>query len=336
MAKEGIIAQLEMLVKIEKASAFQKEKQVYKIRKGVKLKAIAKGTPSSFGAAQGQVAFSLKKAKELKSQGKEVILIAFEKPEEIEEAIVNGLISGIVTQYGHEALHESVLARSQAVPLIDGMGDAEVKRGILQVGEYVLKEGDLIVIDASSGKIYLPQEENVLVEDRTVQVLDVVFDYKQEEVKVRKEYEFSSYQELLLEHARLINWLKHEKEITIESIRNNLSAHVIHEILFEKGSGLGKDKRKVNKDIVVSMKDNRSQDNKAIFDTENPVKPRRDFTEKTVVAEVTQINKSDRVNGSEMITKAEDVEMRRIVLETFNVFEEYPERSLIGYPPIPK
>ncbi|MBU1923735.1 MAG: glycosyltransferase, partial [Candidatus Omnitrophica bacterium] len=145
MAKEGIIAQLEMLVKIEKASAFQKEKQVYKIRKGVKLKAIAKGTPSSFGAAQGQVAFSLKKAKELKSQGKEVILIAFEKPEEIEEAIVNGLISGIVTQYGHEALHESVLARSQAVPLIDGMGDAEVKRGILQVGEYVLKEGDLIV-----------------------------------------------------------------------------------------------------------------------------------------------------------------------------------------------
>ncbi|MBU1923155.1 MAG: DUF4922 domain-containing protein, partial [Candidatus Omnitrophica bacterium] len=139
---------------------------------------------------------------------------------------------------------------------------------------------------------------------------------------------FSSYQELLLEHARLINWLKHEKEITIESIRNNLSAHVIHEILFEKGSGLGKDKRKVNKDIVVSMKDNRSQDNKAIFDTENPVKPRRDFTEKTVVAEVTQINKSDRVNGSEMITKAEDVEMRRIVLETFNVFEEYPGEKL--------
>ncbi|MBU4502340.1 MAG: HEAT repeat domain-containing protein, partial [Nanoarchaeota archaeon] len=249
MASEGLITQFAMLNKIIEAQDSQRKKTLYHIREGAKLTKIGNGLPSSPGAVQGSVAFSLEKVKEFRLQNRIPILVASKRPEEIETAILSGEIGGILTQYGHEALHESVLARSQGIPLIDTVKNATFEEKAIVIGEHRLEEGSEIILDGSEGEIYITEEVNVLEEDRTVSILGVDFDYTADAEEVRAKYKSYTYEELLSEHARLIASIEEVKEVTLQNLHDNLVAHVIHQLIFEKGEILGKETQKIDKDI---------------------------------------------------------------------------------------
>jgi len=249
MANKGLIDQFVMLARIESAHKNQKERKLYRIKKGANIKKIGKGTSSSPGATQGTITFSLDRAREIKKKGKIPILVAFKRPEDIEASILSGDVSGIVTQYGHEALHESVLARSQGIPLVDGIENAILEEGAIIIGGRRLEENSEIVLDGSVGEIYISEEGYVLEEDRTVSILGIDFNYTAKENEIRAVHESDSYEELLLVHARLTASLKEAKEVTLQNLRDNLEAHLIHQLIFEKAEKLGKSKNHIREDI---------------------------------------------------------------------------------------
>ncbi|MBU3958586.1 MAG: hypothetical protein KKE91_01845, partial [Candidatus Omnitrophica bacterium] len=236
MAKEGLITQGQMLVRIENAA----KKKVYRLREDARITEIGQGTPSSPGAVKGVVAFSLDEAKRIISFGKTPIFIAFQRIEEIISAILNGEIGGIITQYGHEALHESVLARSRGIPLIDNLTTTTH-----------LEEGMEIVIDGTDGKIYITEEENPLIEDKIIIIEGIDFDYHGEEELIRAKYGTFSYENLISLHGQMAAELRRLTKVTIESLRLELTARIIHqELIPQKGKELGKNETEIEKDII--------------------------------------------------------------------------------------
>ena len=222
MAKEGMISQGDMLGMLQQAQS----KRLYRIQDKSNLTEIGRGIPSSTGAAEGYVVYSLEKAKEMRKIGRNVILVALEADDSIQEAILSGMAEGIVTQYGHEALHESVLARGTGIPVVDNVrwaGDEP-------------KEGDRVVIDGREGVIYRDSDNTVvLVEDRIVNIADgISFDYQAQTEEALDKYSSYSSKELLRLHREMIDHLKKSKDITQESLRINVEAHVIHQILIKR------------------------------------------------------------------------------------------------------
>ncbi|AEO93401.1 kinase [Bacillus phage G] len=99
------------------------------------------GIASSYGAATGLVVFDSKKAVELKSKGKNVILVRLEtSPDDIEGIIA---CDGIVTLQGGATSHAAVVARSMNKPCICGCQYLDVN------------ELEWITIEGQTGKVFL-------------------------------------------------------------------------------------------------------------------------------------------------------------------------------------
>src|SRR5690242_5267596 len=126
---------------------------------------IATGLPASPGAASGEIVFSSDEAEALKSQGRKVILVRVEtSPEDI-----HGMhaAEGILTTRGGMTSHAAVVARGMGKPCVSGAGSLRVDYNAqtLQVGNTVLKHGELITIDGSTGQVLagaVPMLEPVL------------------------------------------------------------------------------------------------------------------------------------------------------------------------------
>lgn len=116
---------------------------------------LAKGLPASPGAATGQVVFDADEAEELGNAGKKVILV---RPETTPDDI-HGIVAAqaIVTSRGGMTSHAAVVARGMGKACICGC-DAlkiDVKAKQFTVEEKVIKYGDVITIDGSTGEIML-------------------------------------------------------------------------------------------------------------------------------------------------------------------------------------
>jgi pyruvate,orthophosphate dikinase len=116
-------------------------------------KVIGKGLPASPGAAIGKIVFTANDAQALAEKGEQVILVRIEtSPEDI-----HGMkaAQGIVTSRGGMTSHAAVVARGMGKPCVVGAGNINVdpRAGKLTAGDLVLKAGDVISIDGSSGDI---------------------------------------------------------------------------------------------------------------------------------------------------------------------------------------
>jgi pyruvate, orthophosphate dikinase len=116
---------------------------------------IATGLPASPGAASGGIVFSADDAESLKSQGKRVILVRIEtSPEDI-----HGMhaAEGILTTRGGMTSHAAVVARGMGKPCVSGAGSLRVDyaKATLSIGNHVLREGEMITIDGSTGQVLL-------------------------------------------------------------------------------------------------------------------------------------------------------------------------------------
>jgi pyruvate,orthophosphate dikinase len=151
MANEGLIDRNEAVLRIDPAAIDQLLHPT--IDPAAERDRIATGLPASPGAASGEIVFSSDEAEALKAQRKKVILVRVEtSPEDI-----HGMhaAEGILTTRGGMTSHAAVVARGMGKPCVSGAGGVRVdyQAGTLTAGGRVLRKGDIITIDGSTGDI---------------------------------------------------------------------------------------------------------------------------------------------------------------------------------------
>jgi pyruvate,orthophosphate dikinase len=122
---------------------------------------VAKGLPASPGGVTGQVVFTSKDAVEWKERGQKVILVRVEtSPEDID-----GMVSseGILTSRGGMTSHAAVVARGMGKCCVAGCGDVSVNESekLFRANGYVIKEGEMITLDGSTGEVYLGEVKTI-------------------------------------------------------------------------------------------------------------------------------------------------------------------------------
>jgi len=115
---------------------------------------LARGLAASPGAASGQVVFDADTAEQRGRAGDRVILVREEtKPEDIHGFFA---AQGILTARGGKTSHAAVVARGMGKPCVSGCDairiDARERRA--SIGDAVLREGDQVTIDGTTGDVY--------------------------------------------------------------------------------------------------------------------------------------------------------------------------------------
>ena len=153
MVAEGMIDETEALLRIEPASLEHLLHPTLDPR--ARMKVLTKGLPASPGAASGAIAFSSDRAEALAAQGKDVVLVRMEtSPEDIQGMYA---ARAILTSRGGMTSHAAVVARGLGRPCVSGAGQLHIDydRQTAQVEKQELKEGDVITVDGTSGRIML-------------------------------------------------------------------------------------------------------------------------------------------------------------------------------------
>ena len=115
----------------------------------------ATGVNASPGAAIGQVYFDADTAERMaKEEGQEVIMVRpFTKPDD-----VHGMLAanGILTSEGGATSHAAVVARQFGVPCVVGASSVRIdlNKRQMQIGDLVIKEGEWISIDGTTGEAF--------------------------------------------------------------------------------------------------------------------------------------------------------------------------------------
>ena len=118
-------------------------------------KAVATGLAASPGAACGMVYFSADEAKAAHEAGQKVVLARKEtSPEDIEGMTAS---EGILTAFGGMTSHAAVVARQLGTCCVSGCKEANIDepaKTITFANGTVVKEGDWISLDGTTGKVY--------------------------------------------------------------------------------------------------------------------------------------------------------------------------------------
>ncbi|MCD6546539.1 MAG: pyruvate, phosphate dikinase [Thermotogae bacterium] len=164
MVEEGLIDEKEAILRIQPEQIEQLLHPTFDPEERKKAQVIAKGLAASPGAATGKVVFNAKTAEELAAEGERVILV---RPETSPED-VGGMNSaqGILTSRGGMTSHAAVVARGMGKPCIVGCEEMEVdeENKVFKANNVVVKEGDWISIDGSTGEVMLGQVKAIVPE----------------------------------------------------------------------------------------------------------------------------------------------------------------------------
>ncbi len=125
------------------------------------INVIANGLPASPGAASGKVVFSSDEAERLNNMMQNTILVRIEtSPEDI-----HGMhaAKGILTSRGGMTSHAAVVARGMGRPCVSGSSEIDIdyEKKLFKTKKGEIKEGDIITIDGSTGRIILGEVETV-------------------------------------------------------------------------------------------------------------------------------------------------------------------------------
>ena len=154
LVEEGLITKEQALLRIAPESL---EQMLFpRLDPNAKVTALATGLPASPGAACGHVVFDADRAVAQKAaHDRPLILLREEtKPEDIHGFFVS---EAILTSRGGKTSHAAVVARGMGKPCVAGADgiEVDVMSRRAHIGEVVIKEGDLITIDGTSGNVYL-------------------------------------------------------------------------------------------------------------------------------------------------------------------------------------
>ena len=163
MVNEGMITKEQALLMVDPK---QLDQLLHPMFDDASLKAaecVAEGLAASPGAATGHIAFTADDVIRMHKDGVEdIILVRLEtSPEDIEGM---NLAHGVLTLRGGMTSHAAVVARGMGTCCVSGCSglviDEEKKTLTLKDGR-ILKEGDYISLDGSTGKVYAEQVKTV-------------------------------------------------------------------------------------------------------------------------------------------------------------------------------
>ncbi|KXK13442.1 MAG: pyruvate phosphate dikinase [Chloroflexi bacterium OLB15] len=158
MADEGLITKQEAVLRVTPQHVIQMlHPQFDDVAKSEAKKAgrlIATGVNASPGAAVGVAAFDADLAEKWGKASRSVIMVRPEtKPDD-----VHGMLAsrGILTSRGGATSHAAVVARQFGVPCVCGAEalDVDVRNRQLSVGGMIVREGDTLSIDGSTGEVF--------------------------------------------------------------------------------------------------------------------------------------------------------------------------------------
>ncbi|HEV2813358.1 MAG TPA: pyruvate, phosphate dikinase [Solirubrobacteraceae bacterium] len=112
---------------------------------------LARGVAASPGAAKGEIVFTADDAVSAATGGRQVILV---RPfTEADDVAGFDAAQGILTSEGGKASHAALVARGMGRPAVTGAGSLEIDlhAGEVRVDGHVLREGDEIAIDGTTG-----------------------------------------------------------------------------------------------------------------------------------------------------------------------------------------
>ncbi len=117
-------------------------------------KVLTRGLPASPGAACGQIVFFADDAKEWHEAGRQVVMVRIEtSPEDLAGM---SAAEGILTARGGMTSHAAVVARGMGKCCVSGAGaiNVDYKARTVEIDGVVLKEGDYLSINGSTGEVY--------------------------------------------------------------------------------------------------------------------------------------------------------------------------------------
>ena len=119
-----------------------------------KAKVLTRGLPASPGAACGQIVFFAEDAAKWSADGHKIVMVRIEtSPEDLAGMAV---AEGILTARGGMTSHAAVVARGMGKCCVSGAGaiDVNYKEKTVKIDGVVLKEGDYISLNGTTGLVY--------------------------------------------------------------------------------------------------------------------------------------------------------------------------------------
>jgi len=162
MANEGLISKEEAVLRVTPENVDTllhpqfDAKAMDDAKKGGKQ--YASGVNASPGAAVGQVYFDADTAEKMAKESKQAVIMVrpFTKPDD-----VHGMLAakGILTSEGGATSHAAVVARQFGVPCVVGatMVKIDLEKRQMVANDVVIKEGEWISVDGTTGKVFVGQ-----------------------------------------------------------------------------------------------------------------------------------------------------------------------------------
>ncbi|NDV60914.1 pyruvate, phosphate dikinase [Puniceicoccales bacterium CK1056] len=154
MNKERLMTEKVALSKIPAESIDSLLVPIFDPKAEAASKAIAAGLPAGPGAASGHIVFSASTAEREVKAGRKVILCRVEtSPEDLKGMLAS---EGILTSRGGVSSHAALVARQLGKVCICGASTVKIdyEKKTLIAGKTLLKEGDFISINGTSGEIF--------------------------------------------------------------------------------------------------------------------------------------------------------------------------------------
>jgi pyruvate,orthophosphate dikinase len=160
MADEGLISKKEALQRVTTESVdtllhpqFDEKAKKEAEKNGTYL---ASGVNASPGAAVGQAYFDADLAEKMSKEHKQdtIMVRPFTKPDDVHGMIAS---KGVLTSEGGATSHAAVVARQFGIPCVVGAASIKInlEKRVMTIGDRVVKEGDWISVDGTTGQVYL-------------------------------------------------------------------------------------------------------------------------------------------------------------------------------------
>jgi pyruvate,orthophosphate dikinase len=157
LLKEGMIDEETTLKRCEPNKLDELLHPVFDTKALKEAKVLTRGLPASPGAACGQIVFFADDAATWHAEGHRVIMVRIEtSPEDLAGM---SAAEGILTCRGGMTSHAAVVARGMGKCCVSGAGaiNIDYKGRTVEIDGTVLKEGDYISVNGSTGEIYFGQ-----------------------------------------------------------------------------------------------------------------------------------------------------------------------------------
>ena len=178
MEKEGLITKEEAVMRVDPDQLDQLLHPQFD--KNASYDVLARGLNASPGAAVGEAVFSAADAVAASEAGRKCVLVRWETtPDDLAGMIA---AEGILTSHGGKTSHAAVIARGMGAPCVCGVEalkiDADRKEAAVSGTDVVIREGDVISIDGTSGIVVLGAVD--LVQPTLTGDLDTILEWADE------------------------------------------------------------------------------------------------------------------------------------------------------------